>query len=133
MVLWRNRHNCSLNEKDALRRLKVQCIYFSTCVNFSSNILMQMKNSPIGYALPSPLLGLPVSDIPVAPWESYTVCSADNCEGNAAVSNATWWENPGHSFNLVDWQIRWSQHFQSCTSVSDWWNFGSFVKIRQST
>lgn len=54
-----------------------------------------MKNSPIGYALPSPLLGLPLSDIPVAPWESYTVCSADNCEENAAVSDTAWRENPG--------------------------------------
>lgn len=47
---------------------------------------MQMTNYSIGYALPSPLLGLPLSDIPVSPWESYTICSADNCEENAAVS-----------------------------------------------
>lgn len=46
-----------------------------------------MKNSSIGYALPSPLLGAPLSDIPVSPWESYTICSADNCKDNSAVSD----------------------------------------------
>ena len=74
----------------------------------NSNTFMQMKNSPIGYALPSPLLGSPLSDIPVAPWESYTVCSSDNCEENPAVSNTTWQENPpkfGRQADLGMWNF----------------------------
>ena len=58
---------------------------------------MQMKNTSIGYALPSPLLGIPLSDIPLAPWESYTICSADNCEEYPTVSASS----PSSLFSAV--------------------------------
>ena len=38
---------------------------------------MQTMKSYIGYSLPTPLLGLPLLDIPVAPWKQYIINSAD--------------------------------------------------------
>jgi len=46
---------------------------------------LQTKVSSIGYPLPSPLVGSPLSQIPIAPWEPFSVCTANNCEANSAV------------------------------------------------